>query len=236
MKPINLYDIYRKVSARNRAPKSVDTKRKAEAMRAAADRIVDAPTLMQVKAFRTAENLWLASYDVVASAKSMADQFEDAIRSKNFVSERSYFDPRGTNGTRRSGLIYCASSASMPGQFKLGFTTMRLKARFQKMPARHGIVEPCPLFAISVSYPAKIEAQTKKKLRDYLVAGCTKGNSNEWYRVKAIEFARSVVAIIEESGTSVTEVTLFADCPNVNNIKSELSRLGVEVSRNSWRS
>lgn len=235
MKPINLYDIYRKVSARNRAPKSVDTKHKAEAMRAAADRIVDAPTLMQVKAFRSAENLWLASHDVAVSAKSMADQFEEAIRSKCFVSKRSYFDPRGTNGTKRSGLIYCASSVSRPSQFKLGFTTMGLKARFQKMSTRHGIVEPCPLFAISVSYPAKIEAQTKKKLRDYLVAGCTKGNSNEWYRVKAIEFARSVVAIIEESGTSVAEVTLFADCPNAKNVKTALNQLGVGVNSEIWQ-
>jgi len=234
MKPINLYDIYRKVSHRRRSIKSIETQRRAEAMRDAADAIIDRPTLKLVKEFRKAEDLWLDSDDVLSNM-NFADQFEDAIRSKNFVSERSFYDPRGINGTRQTGVVYCAMSASRPGQLKIGFTTLKLKVRFQKMSKRQNIVEPYPLFAISVSYPAMIEAHAKSNLREYLVSGCTQGQSVEWYETSAIRIARTFVSSIVAHGSSVDKVMLFPDCKNASNIKFTLSRLGVEVSKESWR-
>lgn len=232
MKPINLYDIYRKVSKRARIPKSAGTQRLAEAMRLAADRIMDKPTLMMANEFREAEKKWHLCPDVSIKGTLLADQFEAAIRSKYFVSERSWFDPRGRK--QQDGLVYCVNSASKPGQLKIGFTTMKLKTRLQKMATRHGIREPRPLFAIGVSCPSEIEALAKKNLRESLVAGRTKGDSVEWYRTTAIEFARAVAATIEESGNSVDEITLFEDCPNAIKVKGALNRLGVSVNRASW--
>jgi hypothetical protein len=235
MNQINLYDIYRKVSARARTQKSAETRRMAEEMRKAADRIVDKPSLMLVKDFRKAEYLWHLCPDVRISGALLADQFETAIRSKEFVSVRSYFDPRGSNGDRQFGMVYCAMSASKPGQFKLGFTTMKLETRLQKMTTRHGIEKVRPLFAINVEYPAGIEAQAKEKLRDYLVAGNTKCDSNEWYYSPAIQLARNVVVAIEEKGIEVSKVTLYEGCPNPSGIRSTLLRLGADISRESLR-
>jgi hypothetical protein len=233
--PINLYDIYRKVSARARAQKSAETQRMAGVMREAADRIVDNPSLLRVKDFRKAEYMWYQCPDVRISGVLLADHFETAIRSKEFVSVRSYFDPRGSNGDRQFGMVYCAMSASKPGQFKLGFTTLKLATRLQKIPKRHGIEKVRPLFAINLEYPAGIEAQAKKKLRHYLVAGNTKGDSNEWYYSPAIQLARNIVAAIEENCIEVSQVTLYEGCPNPSGIKSTLLRLGADVSRESWR-
>jgi hypothetical protein len=235
MNPINLYDIYRKVSKRARVPKSPETQIKAEAMRVAAETILNHPRLFRVNEFRKAEQLWLQSPDISAGAKTIADQFEDAIRSKYYFVERSHFDPRGTNGNRLSGLVYCAMSASMPGQLKIGFTTLNLRTRLQKIAPKHGIERVHPLFSINTSFPAEIEAGSKRMLREHLVAGCTRGGSNEWYQASAIEFARAVVATVEKNGNAVSEVKLYSGCPNANNVKVAFNRLGVEVSRESWQ-
>lgn len=43
------------------------------------------------------------------------------------------------------------------------------------------------------------------------------------------------MANIEVRGNSVGKVTLFADCPNVSNVKAALNRLGVDVNREPYR-
>jgi hypothetical protein len=50
--------------------------------------LLDNPTLSQVKKFRVAENKWLKLAGT--TSKSIADQFEDAIRSKNYVVQNLY--------------------------------------------------------------------------------------------------------------------------------------------------
>jgi len=238
----NLYLIYRNVKQRvrpGRSPKSTETQHKAAAMVEAAENLVlpgAIPTLKLVSKFRKAEDAWRNSYDVSASTKSLADQFEDAIRSGNYVIERPYVsiftDEGGYNP--QSGLVYCAQSESKPGQLKIGVTTMKLKDRLQKMSTRYGIEEVRPLFTISVSSPAEIEMYAKAKLRDLLVTGCTKGDSVEWYYVSAIEFARAVVDTVEEHGNSVAEVTLFSGCPNASKVKVSLKRLA-NVNTAAWQ-
>ena len=235
MNQINLYDIYRKVSKRARTQKSAETQRKAEVMREAADRIVEKPSLMLVKDFRKAEYLWHLCPDVRISGVLLAEHFEAAIRSKEFVSVRSYFDPRGANGDRQFGMVYCAMSASKPGQLKLGFTSGKLEARLQKIPKKHGIEKVRPLFSINTSFPAEIEAGSKRMLREHLVAGRTRGGSNEWYQASAIEFARAVVATVEKCGNVVSEVTLYSGCPNASNVKVAFNRLGVNINSEPWQ-
>lgn len=239
MNPTNLYDIYKQVKQRTRTPKSAETERKAEAMIAAAEHIVT-PTatprsrLVLVEKFRKAEELWCASYDVSASTKSMADQFKAAICSKNFVVKMWPGNKLATGYNPVSGLVYCVRDASKPGQLKIGVTTMKLRARLQKMQTRYGYENIQPLFVINVSKPAEIEHHAQEKLRGCRVTGMTKGDSVEWYHTNAIEFARAVVDTVEERGNSVAEVKLFADCPNANNVKVALNRLGVDVNRESW--
>lgn len=236
MKPINLYEICRTVTQRTRTPKSAETQRKAEAMIAAAERIITkTPTLKLVAEFRKAEELWCASYDVSASTKSMADQFEDAIRSKNFVVKRWLGNILQTGYNPDSGLVYCVRDASKPGQLKIGVTTkLTLRKRLQILQNKYEYENVRPLFVINVSKPAEIEHHAQKKLRDCRVTGMTKGDSVEWYRATAIEFARIVVDTVEERGNSVAGVKLFADCPNASNVKLALNRLGVGVNRESW--
>jgi hypothetical protein len=203
-------------------------------MIAAAEHILDKPTLALVNEFRKAEDLWLMSFDVSISAKSLAAQFEMAIRSRNFVVEMPYLSTIETGYDPEFGQVYCARSASKEGQLKIGVTTMKLKARLQKMTTKHGLSEVRPLFSISVSNPAVIESQAKKKLRESRVAGRTQEDSNEWYRTSAIEFVRAVAATIGECGHLVTEITLYADCPNASNVNALLNQLGVHVIRGVW--
>jgi len=235
MNPINLYDIFKQVKQRACTPKSAETERKAEAMIAAAERIVsETPSLELVAEFRKAEELWRASYDVSASTKSMADRLEAAIRSRNYVVKIWPGNKLATGYNPVSGLVYCVRDASKPGQLKIGVTTMKLRARLQKMETRYGYENVQPLFVINVSKPAEIEHHAQERLRVCRVTGKTKGDSVEWYRATAIEFVRAVVDTVEERGNPVDEVTLFADCPNASNVKAALNRLGVGVNRESW--
>ena len=174
------------------------------------------------------------SVEVSMSAKSLAAQFETAIRSRNFVVAMPNLSTLETGYNPAFGQVYCARSASKTGQLKIGVTTMKLKARLQKMTARHGLSEVRPLFSISVSNPAVIESQAKIKLRESRVAGRTQGDSNEWYRTSAIEFVRAVAGTIGECGHSVTEITIYADCPNASNVNALLNHLGVPVKRGVW--
>jgi hypothetical protein len=165
----------------------------------------------------------------------MADQFEDAIRSGAYVIEGPRINILDGGYNPKSGLIYCVRSASKSGQLKIGVTTMKLKARLQKMSTRYGLEEVQPIFTVSVSNPAAIEKLAKAKLLDSRVTGCcAKGESVEWYYASAIEFARAVVDTVEEHGTSVDEVTLFSDCPNASKVKLALKRLG-NVNRAAWQ-
>ncbi len=240
MPKINLYLIYRKVAQRIRpelAQKSSATQLKAKAMVAAAELLAmpeTMPTLKLVSKFRKAEDGWRNSYDVSASTTSMADQFEAAIRSGDYVIERPRINILDGGYNPESGLVYCVRSASKSGQLKIGVTTMKLKERLQKMSTRYGIEDVRPLFTICVSSPAEIEKFAKAKLLDFRVTGCcTKGGSVEWYRASAIEIARAVVDTVEEYGNSVGEVTLFTDCPNTSNVKVALNRLA-NVNHASW--
>lgn len=133
-----------------------------------------------------------------------------------------------------SGLVYCATSASKSGQLKIGVTTMKLKTRLRKIAPRYGIAEVRPLFTISVDYPAEIEHHAQVKLRGCRVTGKTKNDSVEWYRTTAIDFARAIVDTVEQRGNTVLEVTLFADCPNARNVKTELNRLGINVRKECY--
>jgi hypothetical protein len=235
MKPVNLYDIYKQVKQRTRTLKSIETQRKAEVMISVAKLITISPTLDLVAEFRNAEEQWRFSYDVSTSAKSMADQFEAAIKSNNFVIERWPGNRQGTIvDSPDFGQLYCAKDDSKPGQLKIGVTTMKLSVRLQKMQTRYGYENIQPLFVIQVSKPYDIERYVQNRLRSVLVTGCTKGDSVEWYYSNAIEFARVVVDTVEEHGNSVDEVTLFTECPNARNVKVALNRLGVAVTREAW--
>jgi hypothetical protein len=235
MKPVNLYDIYKQVKQRARTLKSIETQCRAEVMINAAKLITTTPTLMQVAAFRKYEDQWLNSHDVSTAAKSMANKFEAAIISNNFVIERWPGNRRGTIiDSPDYGQIYCAKDGSKPGQLKIGVTTMKLSARLQKMQTRYGYENIQPLFVINVSKPYDIENYVQSKLRSVLVSGCTKGDSVEWYFSNAIEFARAVVDSVEEHGNLVDEVTLFTGCPNSRSVKLALNRLGVVINRETW--
>lgn len=234
MKPTNLYDIYRQVKARNKNIKSDSTQQLCARMIEAAESIVDKPTLSKVNEFRKAENDWLEAYDVRAKV-NFAGRFEKAIRSKNFISERSHYDPKGKHSQVESGVVYCVKSSSKPGQLKLGWSG-DLRVRLQKLEGKHKLLDAKPLFAISAGYPAKIEFDAKKKLRAFLVSGCSDGDSIEWYKITAVEFARLLVDTIVDSEhlNSVKDITLYPWCTNEKNVSVVLSQLGVSVNRQPW--
>jgi hypothetical protein len=87
MTKVNLVIIYKKVKQRIRVA-SGQQKELAVLAVAAAKKITINPTLKAVKTFRKLEDEWRKNAN--RSSKSIADEFEEAIKAKNFISEPVY--------------------------------------------------------------------------------------------------------------------------------------------------
>lgn len=202
--PVDLYEIYRLVKQRNKkdriANKSESTLLKIESMVKAAKDITEKHTLKNVAVFRKAEWSWFNSYDVKNDVVLYADEFENAIRSKNFVISKPPMNTLSCGWNPNSGIVYCFVSTSKPGEVKIGATTMELMARIKKLAKRYNYENVEVFFYQAVNYPSRVEEDVKRLLGSKIVSGYSKTGSIEWYKVSRRGAINAVKQAIQLNG------------------------------------
>lgn len=187
----NLYITYKKVKQRIGRAKSKEERIAAEAAKVAAKSVIDKPTLTNVKIFRAKEMKWLRYASM--SARLLADEFENAIRSKSYKVERSFMKTNHTGWAPKKGIVYCLTCLEMPGCVKVGATTLKLEKRLQ-LYARHSLSQLSVPFKIETDNPSLVEERAQRILSKNRVRGPNGGQSSEWFRVTVDEASRAIVA------------------------------------------
>lgn len=184
---LNLYDIYKKVADRHRRQErngvTESTLQKSLMMKTAAKAILEKPTLKRVKEFEKAETLWWSCSDVPEYSKFISIDFEDAIRSKNFINTPPAINRAHNGWVAEEGVVYCISSPSRNGQVKIGATTMDLCQRLRKLKNRYKYSTINIEFAYKTNQVSILEGNAQDYLREFLVSGKTKQDSVEWFYV-----------------------------------------------------
>jgi len=189
-KPVNLYLIYKNVKQRVERSSGVKYEYALQA-HACAKVLLDNPTLSQVKKFRVAENKWLKLAGT--TSKSIADQFEDAIRSKNYVVQKPILNTIDSGWNPKFGCIYAMTSPDLQGLVKIGATAgeiWELPKRVESYKYRYSLSEVNIALSIYVRYPAEKEREIGRYLDSKRVVGV--GKSNEWYKI-SIYNAKKVI-------------------------------------------
>jgi len=190
MRKVNLYETYRKVKQRERNKKSTQLQKlNAEKATYAAKQILESPTLKAVKNFRKLENEWLVNSQ---SNLSIADEFETAIRAKNFEIFATYSSYE-TGYKPKVGILYCFASNDYPGMVKIGATTYSIENRLYDYQKRRKLQHLKVVIALETSDPSLKEKEIHDILHSKKVYPATIPKSNEWFKVtqkKAIEIIR----------------------------------------------
>lgn len=197
MSKVNLEVIYKKVYRRSRSDRaSPNLLSLAQNAREAASNILEKPTLKNVATFRKIENQWLARSS--ANARSCADEFEEAIRSKNFFVQRAQLNIYALGFDPKKGWVYVLVTNDHPGCIKIGSTTayqtpkQRINTYKSKVSLNHAQVA----FEIETDFPSRIEHLVHIKLEKKRVSGPNGTKSNEWFKVSvktAIKHIRSAI-------------------------------------------
>jgi hypothetical protein len=193
MSPTDLWVTYKKVKQRIKRAKSVETRRKAEAMARIAKRIRDQPSPDLLGEFRKAEDDWIKSWDVSISAVRLADEFEKAIQSGEYVVIHPPIKTPSLGFDPERGIVYCAEISSEKGQLKIGSTTMTMRDRLAKYRTKYR----CPakeIFSMYVTFPARVEKRAHELLRGRRLIGSGKGDSNERFATDAETAIRAIQA------------------------------------------
>lgn len=212
MSQINLYDIYKKVKSRKRScsNKSGDTIFKCHLMIESARSILDKPTLKNVKAFEKLESDWYLCFDVSANAKSMADQFKEAIRSKNFYVERPVFNRPHLGWNPGEGILYCISAPSKPDQVKIGaVAAMDLYTRLKKFKNRYGYMAIKIHFAVETDDVGVLERAIENSFPR--VSGKVEDDSLEWFWATPEAAFSAAKKIAKSNGFSFKKIKLDYD-------------------------
>jgi hypothetical protein len=192
MTKVNLVIIYKKVKQRIRVA-SGQQKELAVLAAAAAKKITINPTLKAVKTFRKLEDEWRKNAN--RSSKSIADEFEEAIKAKNFISEPVYNS--SSNGFNPPlGILYCFASNEYPGIVKIGSTTYEINNRLLTYKSRHKLDHLEIVFCIETSDPATKEEKIQSLLSSRQIYPETIPKSNEWFQISK----RKAVKLIKEFG------------------------------------
>ena len=193
MKPINLYETYKKVSQRI---KRCEGRRLTLAKQATklAKVILEKQTLKSVAEFRSVETKWLELSH--ATSRSIAEEFETAIRTKNFVNHKPFLNTHGTGWRPQRGTVYAISCAEIRGAVKIGATqsdSSKLRSRVDNYSSRHKLTNVKILAFAEVSKPSFIE----KKLHQQFFAcrvSVPESKSNEWFCITQKE-AKTAIAM-----------------------------------------
>ena len=179
MKKINLYHTYRKVKQRVKRSSGLQTQL-ANCATAAAILILENPSLKAVEFFRKIERKWLLTTNKKSVA--IADEFEKAIRSKNYEIVKAYSSYE-TDWRPKSGYLYCFSSADYPRIVKIGATEASIERRLKEYKARYSLNHLKVVMSAATKDPAFKEKKIHSILHDKKVYPKTIKKSNEWFRV-----------------------------------------------------
>lgn len=188
--PTNLYITYKKVKQRISRSRDPIARTAAEAAAAAAADLIKCPTLKGVNIFRKIERKWLSL--ATAGALPLADEFENAIRSKSFIVERPAMNAHHAGWNPPHGTVYCLVCNEMPGCVKVGATTLTVNKRSQLLAGKHCLTGVRITFSLEVGSPSKVEATVHKALRRLRVHG--PNGSMEWFKVQPKVAEREVRA------------------------------------------
>jgi len=182
MKKTNLVIIYKKVKQRVKRSSGQQIEL-AKLATEAAKAITLNPTLNLVLNFRKYENEWLQFANT--NSKSLADEFEQAIKSNNYISKPVYNSNK--NGYKpKFGYIYCFASDNYPGIVKIGSTTYEIHLRLSTYKSRHGLDHLEIVYSIYTSNPSFKEQQLHKKLLAKQIAPESIPKSTEWFRISKL--------------------------------------------------
>lgn len=206
----NLQRLYKVAYHRTRCEHSETTIKIAEEVREAARIIRDTATpfhdtqnMQMLNHFRETEKKWLKRPDV-HTTRILADDFENAIRSNEFIGGPLVTHRRPGNGWNpTSGLVYCAVSSTRVSWIKIGATVMDLELRLKKFRYKYGYPDMSPIFSMRLTLPAEVEEEAHRRLESFRVAKRITGDSNEWFMVSA---AKAIAALVEASDTLHSEI------------------------------
>jgi hypothetical protein len=190
MTKVNLVIVYKKVKQRIRNASGLQ-KELAILATAAAKEITINPTLKAVKTFRKLEDDWRQNAN--RNSKSLANEFEAAIQSKNFMSE-SVYNSSQTGYLPEKGFLYCFASNEYPGIVKIGSTTYEINNRLLTYKSRHNFDHLEIVFYIETSDPATKEEQIHSLLSSSRIYPETIPNSSEWFKISQ----KKAVKLIKE--------------------------------------
>ena len=179
MQKVNLVIIYKKVKQRIKRSSGMQQNLAIQATEAAKV-ITSQPSLKAVEFFRKIECKWLKESN--SNSKSIAAEFEDAIRSKNFISAPVYNS--NSNGFKPShGYLYCFASKDYPGIVKIGSTTHGIRTRLLTYKSRHKLDHLEIVHHRHTSDPAFKEEVIHNQLRSFQIYPETIAKSNEWFKI-----------------------------------------------------
>jgi hypothetical protein len=179
--PTNLYETYKNVYQRIRRSRGA---RLIYAQQAAllAKQVIEQRTLASVRALRVVEQAWITSGS--GPSKSMADVFERAIRSKNYVLGRPILSTSAFGWNPDKGVVYAFSCAEYPGLIKIGATggsPDALRQRLDAYATRHRISSIRVVTSLHATNPSELERKIHDELAEFRTRGA--GKSNEWFAV-----------------------------------------------------
>jgi hypothetical protein len=192
---MNLYLTYMKVRQRIRRASDERCRVAAEEAADAARKIIESPTLKRVASFRRCEDRWL-SY-AGARARSLADEFESAIRSGTFTVERPILSTRYAGWKPKTGTVYCLSCDDMPGCVKIGATTQSARDRAALLAKRYSLSGVTVFFSLLVDDPSAVEERAQLSVEHLRVRGPKGSKSNEWFRLGQ----RSAIRVLKEAAS-----------------------------------
>lgn len=180
--PVNLRIIYHKVYQRKRRSSGQKLKL-AEKATELAKIVLEKRTLKSINDLRIVENKWIALSS--SGAKSMASEFERAIRSGNYCVE----DPPISNSrfgfNPEVGVVYAFKCSEYGKLIKIGVTKgsiLEAKARISTYASRYKLSDIRILMIFEARNPAKIE----ESLHEEFAANRTSvygSKSNEWFNI-----------------------------------------------------
>ena len=146
----------------------------------AAKLILESPTIKSVKAFRKFEDAWLIG--ARRGSISIADEFESAIRSKNYEIVKRYSSFQ-TDWDPKVGFLYCFTSNDYPGTVKIGATEDSMQLRLNTYKSRRKLTHLKVVIALWTKYPARKEKKIHDILHPHKFHPPTIKKSNEWFQI-----------------------------------------------------
>ena len=192
MKKVNLFDIGKAFYQRSRR---------------------DPQSRIKEEAYKTSRELWenhktkKELLSIIARLKDLerkshgvrvfqAEKAERAVKSgEYFVSIPHEISHRYNE---QPGRVYIMTSASRPGECKLGATTMNMFQRCLAYHKKFGY-RVTDVFAFETDTPFALEKLVAERISELRVAGNVTGDSNEWYRIEPNLLRSVIISVAREA-------------------------------------